>query len=66
MDSPAPVSQTYIHGDLKFVSNNFVAILNKTDVPEAFHMVQDFLASSPIGYALTSPGHISSKSVHYV
>ena len=36
MDSRAPVSQTYIHGNLKFVSNNFVAILNKTDVPEAF------------------------------
>ena len=66
MDSPAPVSQTYIHGDLKFVSNNFIAILDKNEVPEAFHMIQDFLASSPIGYALTSPGHISSKNVRFV
>ena len=50
MDFPAPTSQTYIHGDLKFVSNNFVSILEKYDVPEAFHIIQDFLATSPIGF----------------
>ena len=66
MDSPAPTSQTYIHGDLKFVSNNFVDILEKSDVPEAFHMIQDFLATSPIGYALTNPACISAKTVEYI
>ena len=66
MDSPVPTSQTYIHGDLKYVSNNFIAILEHTDVPEAFHMKQDFLTSSPIGYALTNPDCISANTVHYI
>ena len=66
MDSPAPTSQTYIHGDLKFVSNNFVAILEHTDVHEDFHTIQNFLGSSPLGYALTSPVSISAKIVQYV
>ena len=66
MDSPTPVTQTYIHGDLKFVSNNFIAILDKNEVHAAFHMIHDFLVSSPIGYVLINPGHTSSKSVRFL
>ena len=66
MVSPTPTSQTYIHDNLKFVSNNFVAILEHTDAPEEFHMIQDFLGSSPLGYALTNPVSIFAKTVQYV
>ena len=66
MDSPAPVSQTFIHEDLKFVPNNFMALLHKSTSSEGFHVVQDFLASGPLGYALTQPTQISAKSVQQI
>ena len=47
----------------EFVTNNFAAILDKPSAPEAFHMVQDFLKSSSIGYALVQPESVSSKAV---
>ena len=67
MDSPTPVSQTFIHRDLKFVPNNFMAPLSKTPFSDGFHVVQDFLASSPLGFALTHPttgfGKINSANL---
>ena len=66
MDSPAPVSQTFIHKDLKFVPNNFMALLHKLTSSEDFYVVQDFLASCPLGYALTQPTQILAKSVQQI
>ena len=66
MDSPAPVSQTFIHEDLKFLPNNFMELLQKSTSSEGFHVVQDFLASGPLGYALTQPTQISAKSVQHI
>ena len=47
----------------EFVTNNFASILDKPSAPEAFHMVQDFLKSSPIGYALVQPESVSPTAV---
>ena len=66
IDSPAPVSQTFIHEDLKFVPNNFMAQLHKSTSSEGFHVVQDFLASGPLGYALTQPTQILAKYVQQI
>ena len=66
MDSPALVSQTFIHEDLKFVPNNFMAPLHKSTSSEGFHVVQDFLASEPLGYAITQPTQILAKSVQQI
>ena len=66
MDSPAPVSQTFIHEDLKFVPNNFMAPLHKSTSSDGFHVVQDFLASGPLGYALTQPTRVLAKSIQQI
>ena len=66
MDSPAPVTQTFIHRDMKFVSNNFMAPLSKTPSSDGFHIVQDFLASSPLGFALTHPTRVSAKAIQQI
>ena len=66
MDSPTPVSQSFIHEDLKFVPNNFMALLHKLTYSEGFHMVQDFLASCLLGYAPIQPTQISAKSVQQI
>ena len=54
--------QTIVNG-VTFAPNNFTAELDHTKFPDEFHMVQDFLASSPINYAITQPSTISFKSV---
>ena len=51
---------------MKYVSNNFTAILGHDGVPEAHQMVQDFLTSGPIGYALTKPKSISHNVVSHI
>ena len=66
MDSPTLVSQTFIHEDLKFVPNNFMAPLHKSTSSNGFHVVQDFLASGPLGYALTQPTRVSAKSIQQI
>ena len=66
MDSPVPVSHTYLHEDLKFVTNNFLAPLIKSETSEGFHIVQDFLISSPLGFALTNPTKVSARSVQHI
>ena len=67
MDSPAPVSQTFIHEDLKFVPKQFygTSITNQTS-SDGFHVVQDFLASDPLGFALTHPTRVSAKSIQQI
>ena len=57
------MAKTVIIDGYEFVTNNFAAILDKPSAPEAFHLVQDFLKSSSIGYALVQPESVSSKAV---
>ena len=47
----------------KFVPNNYAAILNHDEAPSDLHFVQDLLAHSEIGYALTQPPVFSSQQV---
>ncbi|KAK1394058.1 hypothetical protein POM88_013114 [Heracleum sosnowskyi] len=54
--------QTVIR-DITFATNNFVAILDHQELPTEFHIIQDFLTSSPLKYALTEPASVSFKSV---
>ncbi|KAK1387713.1 hypothetical protein POM88_015891 [Heracleum sosnowskyi] len=57
--------QTVISG-VTLATNNFVAILNHQDLPSEFHIIQDFLASSPLKFALTEPASVAFKSVMQV
>ena len=57
------MAKTVIINGYEFVTNNFAAILDKPSAPEAFHVVQDFLKSSPIGYALVQPESVSPIAV---
>ncbi|KAK1359862.1 hypothetical protein POM88_044336 [Heracleum sosnowskyi] len=57
--------QTVISG-VTFATNNFVAILDHQELPTEFHIIQDFLTSSPLKYALTEPASVSFKSVMQV
>ena len=47
----------------KFVPNNYAAILNHDEASSELHFVQDLLAHSEIGYALTQPSVFSSQQV---
>ena len=51
---------------LTFVTNNYAAILTNDDAPSEFHMVQDFLSSGPLGFALTNPSSISFNAVNNI
>ncbi|KAK1365660.1 hypothetical protein POM88_041221 [Heracleum sosnowskyi] len=42
------------------------ATFNKLDLPSEVHIIQDFLTSSPLKYALTEPASVSLKSVMVV
>ncbi|KAK1386337.1 hypothetical protein POM88_024072 [Heracleum sosnowskyi] len=57
--------QTVISG-VTFATNNFVAVLDHQDLPTEFHIIQDFLASSPLKYALIELASVSFKSVMQV
>ena len=46
-----------------FAPNNFIAELDHTKLPTDFHFIQDFLATSPIHYALTHPLAVSYECV---
>ena len=52
-----------IFNGAKFVPNNYLAILSKSEAPSDLHFVQDFLANSEIGYALTQPDTFSGTQV---
>ena len=57
--------QTIVNG-VTFAPNNFKAILEHETFSSEFHIIQDFLANSPISYALTQPAQVSFKSVMQV
>ena len=61
--SPAFMSSKTLIFDKVFATNNFCAPLSNTDMPKEFHMIQDFLSVSAIGYALTQPAKVTYKSV---
>ena len=52
-----------VYNGTKFVPNNFAAVLTKSEVPSELHFIQDFLANSEIGFALTQPEQISPDQV---
>ena len=47
----------------KFIPNNYAAILTKSEALSELHFIQDFLAQSEIGFALTQPSTFSGTQV---
>ena len=56
-------ASTYRFAGLDFVPNNYAANLSNEGAPAAFHLVQNFLASSEIGHALTEPSKLSGSQI---
>ncbi|KAK1401026.1 hypothetical protein POM88_000631 [Heracleum sosnowskyi] len=54
---------TFVSSGLEFVPNNYAAPLNTANAPEAFHMIQEFLAQSAIGRALVEPTILSGSQI---
>ncbi|KAK1360927.1 hypothetical protein POM88_045401 [Heracleum sosnowskyi] len=52
-------STAFVSSGLEFVPNNYAVPLNNVNAPEAFHLLQNFLAQSPIGRALVEPEKLS-------
>lgn len=48
---------------LLFVSNNYAAPLNNENVPDAFHLMQNFLRDSEIGRALVEPQTLAASQI---
>ncbi|KAK1365854.1 hypothetical protein POM88_041415 [Heracleum sosnowskyi] len=53
----------FVSSGLEFVPNNYTAPLNTANAPEAFHMIQEFLAQSAIGRALVEPEKLSGSQI---
>ncbi|KAK1378977.1 hypothetical protein POM88_025721 [Heracleum sosnowskyi] len=56
-------STAFVSSGLEFVPNNYSAPLSNENAPEAFHLMQNFLAQSPIGRALVEPGKLSAVQI---
>ena len=56
------MSKAILYNGYTFVSNNFMAILDHQDVPDSYHIMQDFLSCGPLAYALTQPAKFSAKA----
>ncbi|KAK1380647.1 hypothetical protein POM88_027391 [Heracleum sosnowskyi] len=48
---------------LEFVPNNYAAPLSTENAPEAFHLLQNFLAQSDIGQALVEPAKLYGSQI---
>ena len=48
---------------LYFVPNNYAAPLSNENAPEAFHLLQNFLAQSEIGRALVEPAKLYGSQI---
>ncbi|KAK1401538.1 hypothetical protein POM88_001143 [Heracleum sosnowskyi] len=48
---------------LDFVPNNYAEPLSNENAPEAFHLLQNFLAQSEIGRALVEPGKLYGSQI---
>ncbi|KAK1404094.1 hypothetical protein POM88_003699 [Heracleum sosnowskyi] len=66
MASSSFMNKQTVISSITFATNNFVAILSHQDLPSEFHIIQDFLTSSPLKYALIEPVSVSLKSVMQV
>ncbi|KAK1384398.1 hypothetical protein POM88_022133 [Heracleum sosnowskyi] len=53
----------FVSSGLEFVPNNYAAPLNTVNAPEAFHIIQDFLAQSAIGRALVEPAKLYGSQI---
>ncbi|KAK1364675.1 hypothetical protein POM88_040236 [Heracleum sosnowskyi] len=53
----------FVSSGLEFVPNNYAAPLNTVNAPEAFHIIQDFLAQSAIGRALVEPEKLYGSQI---
>ena len=56
------MSKGTLYNGYTFVSNNFMAILDHQDVPEAYQVMQDYLSCGPLAYALTQAAKFSAKA----
>ncbi|KAK1365494.1 hypothetical protein POM88_041055 [Heracleum sosnowskyi] len=56
-------STAFVSSGLEFVPNNYVAPLINENTPEAFHLMQNFLAQSSIGRALVEPQKLSVSQI---
>ncbi|KAK1392061.1 hypothetical protein POM88_011117 [Heracleum sosnowskyi] len=56
-------STAFVSSGLEFVPNNYAAPLATVNAPEAFHLMQNFLAQSPIGRALVEPQKLSGSQI---
>ncbi|KAK1352446.1 hypothetical protein POM88_053385 [Heracleum sosnowskyi] len=56
-------STAFTASGLEFVPNNYSAPLNTVNAPEAFHIIQNFLAQSAIGRALVEPAKLSGSQI---
>ncbi|KAK1402363.1 hypothetical protein POM88_001968 [Heracleum sosnowskyi] len=54
---------TFVSSGLEFVPNNYSAPLSNENAPEAFHLLQNFLAQSDIGHALMEPAKLSGSQI---
>ncbi|KAK1378424.1 hypothetical protein POM88_025168 [Heracleum sosnowskyi] len=52
-------STAFVSSGLEFVPNNYSAPLSNENAPEAFHLMQNFLAQSSLGRALVEPVKLS-------
>lgn len=60
--SPCINKQKIVLGNT-FGTHNFISPLCHQEIPSEFHVIQDFLTLSAIGYALTNPVKVSYKTV---
>lgn len=51
---------------VEFVTNNYTAIHRKDYVSKDFHLIQDYLSISPIGFDLTNPSTVSARVVLHI
>lgn len=56
-------SKAFIVNGVKFVTNNYAAILERTWVDDAFHIMQDLLGVSEVEFAQTNPHMVASVQV---
>lgn len=56
-------TSTFTCDAAEFVTNNYYAILENESVHTVFHMIQDLLKVSKVGFSLTNPPMISGAQL---
>ena len=57
------MAKIYGHDSVEFLSYKYAVIFDYSDAPCDFHIIQDFLRTGQLGYALTKPEKISKSDV---